>query len=298
MESELRASAAANNVTHQAKSVDVTDFGAKCSLEDAPPRDLTGKQPHLFVAGMAIAFIGSMCGIGGGLFTVPVLHFGFRMSLRRSVATSLCLVFATTSSATVAEMLSPSSAIVWPLVGCLMIGTLLGAQIGYPLSKRFNAHNLRGIFSIVIMFSAYRVLFGGAADDHSVEGSIRLTSAFYAAGAGFLGGFVSPILGIGGGLVTVPALLLGPSALTYQGMRACSMATAVVTSGRSLSLYWKERGIHQQAAIPLSLGAIVGAALGVTSVHQPGVITYARLMLGVILFFVSLRFAWAWWKGR
>ena len=40
--------------------------GTSCELADAPPRDLTGKAPLLFGAGFAIAFIGSMCGIGGG----------------------------------------------------------------------------------------------------------------------------------------------------------------------------------------------------------------------------------------
>lgn len=263
-----------------------------------PPRDLAGKRPLLFLAGLAIAFVGSMCGIGGGLFTVPVLHFGFKLNLRRSVATSLCLVFATTVAATGAELFQPANAIQWSIVGSLVVGTLVGAPIGYAASKRVNARNLRGAFSIVIMLSALRILFGGGADATSVEGAIRWTSALYAAGAGFFAGFVSPILGIGGGLVTVPALLLGPSTLTYQGVRACSMATAVVTSGRSLSLYWKEREIHAQAAAPLVTGAALGAVLGVNAVHHPDVIGYARMLLGVVLVVVSLRFAWAWWRTR
>jgi uncharacterized membrane protein YfcA len=175
---------------------------------------------------------------------------------------------------------------------------LVGAQLGYPVSKRFDTRNLRGLFSIVIAVAAVRILFAGA---HLVEPStepVTWQAITYAATAGFFGGFVSPILGIGGGLVMVPALLLGPSALSFAGVRACSMAAAIVTSGRSLTLYWKERSIHSQVAPPLALGAFIGALVGVGSVHQPGVIHYARVLLGLVLLFVSIRFALSWWKER
>jgi len=263
-----------------------------------PPTDRGGRAPLFFVIGLGIAFIGAMCGIGGGLFTVPILHFGFGLKLRRAVATSLLLVFATTSGATITEVASGNSAIQWPIVGCLALGILVGAQLGYPVSKRFDTHNLRGLFSIVIAIAAVRILFAGAHLIEPVTEPITGTAIAYAATAGFFGGFVSPILGIGGGLVMVPALLLGPSSLSFAGVRACSMAAGIVTSGRSLMLYWQERSIHPQVAPPLALGALAGAILGVSTVHQPGVIHYARILLGIVLVFVSVRFALSWWKER
>jgi len=257
-----------------------------------------GKRKHLLgFAGLLIGFVGAMCGIGGGLFAVPLLHFGMHLHLRRAVATSLGLVFATTVAATLAEVFSAESAIEWTKVGFLVIGVLIGAQLGFPVSKRFDARELRGVFSVVIAIAAIRVLFHGEVPD----GSDIVTGWWpnlYAGLVGFLGGFVSPILGIGGGLVMVPALLLGPSALGFAGARACSMAAAVVTSGRSLSMYWKEGSLHHEAAPYLSGGAFVGAILGVNFVHQPGVVGYARTLLGVVPIFVSVRFAVAWWKGH
>lgn len=257
-----------------------------------------GKRKHfLSFAGMLIGFIGAMCGIGGGLFAVPLLHFGLHLNLRRAVATSLGLVFATTVAATLAEVFSGHSAIEWTKVGFLVIGVLIGAQLGFPVSKRFDTRQLRGVFSVVIAFAALRILMSGDAPDgsHIVTG---WWPNLYAGLAGFLGGFASPILGIGGGLVMVPALLLGPSALGFAGVRACSMAAAVVTSGRSLSLYWKEGSLHHEAAPYFSGGAFVGAILGVKLIHQPGVVEHARTLLGFVLIFVSVRFALAWWNGR
>ncbi|MDF1801204.1 MAG: sulfite exporter TauE/SafE family protein [Planctomycetota bacterium] len=262
-----------------------------------PETDLTGRGMMLFFTGLAIAFVGAMCGIGGGLFAVPLLHFGFRMHLRRAVATSLCLVFATASAATIAEVLSGESEIHWGKVGFMTIGVLLGAQAGFPISKRFDTRQLRGVFSVVIFVAALRILFAGS-DGPMVAAPPGWWPNLYAGLAGFAAGFVSPILGIGGGLVMVPALLLGPSALGFAAVRACSMAAAAVTSLRSLSMYWKEGSIHHIAAPFLAAGALVGASLGVTMVHMPGVIDYARQLLGLVLIFVSYRFATAWWKGR
>ena len=262
-----------------------------------PEVDLEGRGWMLGILGLLIGFVGAMCGIGGGLFAVPLLHFGFKIHLRRSVATSLALVFATTTAATIAEVLSGESEIQWAKVGFMTLGILLGAQAGFPVSKRFGTRQLRGAFSIVILAAALRILV------HGDEPLVRTIQEgwwpnLYAGLAGFGAGFVSPILGIGGGLVMVPPLLLGPSGLGFAAVRASSMAAAVVTSGRSLTMYVKEGSLHHIAAPFLAGGAFVGAILGVTTVHLPGVVDYARSMLGLVLVFVSVRFAVAWWKGR
>ena len=263
--------------------------------------DLGKRGKFLVLVGFAIGFVSSMCGIGGGLFAVPLLHFGFKLHLRRAVATGLCLVFATASASTLTEiataMLGGESSVRWPTVACLACGALVGTQVGYPVSKRFDTRQLRGIFSVVIAIVAVRIL---TADGGSggLEGEASLYNYAYAVAAGFFGGFVSPILGIGGGLVMVPALLLGPSALGFAGARACALAAAVVTSGRSLSMYWKERSLHLKAAPLLGGGAFMGAIGGVNAVHVEGVVVVAKTMLGLVLIFVSIRFAVAFLRGK
>jgi uncharacterized membrane protein YfcA len=263
--------------------------------------DLGRRAKFLLIVGICIGFVSSMCGIGGGLFAVPLLHFGFKLNLRRAVATGLCLVFATTLASTLTEigsgLLGNPTAIRWPLVGCLALGALLGTQLGYPVSKRFDTRQLRGVFSIVIAVVAVRILTAETGLDLGASEATAGNFA-YAAVAGFFGGFVSPILGIGGGLVMVPALLLGPSALDFEGARSCALAAAVVTSGRSLSLYWKERTIHSKAAPLLGGGAFLGAIAGVNAVHMEGVIDIAKTMLGCVLIFVSIRFAFAYLRGK
>lgn len=84
----------------------------------------------LLLAGAAIAFIGALCGIGGGLFAVPMLHYLFKLDLRASVATALCLVAATAYSSTLTEVLREDSALELMVVGPLAVGRSSGRSSG------------------------------------------------------------------------------------------------------------------------------------------------------------------------
>ena len=95
-------------------------------------------RPLLILLGLAIAFVSSIAGIGGGLFTVPALYMIWRLPLERAVATSLMLVFANAAASTLSEGLRSDSAINWWCVGQAIPASLVGAQLGYYLSKRID----------------------------------------------------------------------------------------------------------------------------------------------------------------
>ncbi|MAE29776.1 MAG: sulfite exporter TauE/SafE family protein [Planctomycetota bacterium] len=253
--------------------------------------------------GCAIAFVSSLCGIGGGLFTVPLLHFGFRVPLRYAVATSLVLVAASTSMATLTEALQADSSLNLPLILSLICGALAGTQVGYRVSNALDTQLLRKVFVVVLFGVGLRILLPQLSHPETAAPSgssaLDITSYAYGLVVGLAGGFLSPILGIGGGLVFVPALLLGLPILEFEGARACSMAVSMVTAIRSLILYSRERCVLLQAAFWLGSGAAVGAGLAVLLFHQmAGVRAAAQPLLGLILWFVASRFALDAWRNR
>ncbi len=243
----------------------------------------------LLPSGFLIAFVCSMCGIGGGLFAVPLLHLGYRMELRRAVATSLALVFVTAVAATIAEALHEQSALDPRLAAFLILGVVFGVEVGFRVGRRLNVRALELTFSIAALGAGLRMLFAGKAVPRVewLEGG-WLWLAGVAIGA--VGGFVAPLLGIGGGLVFVPALFFAAPALGFSGARAVSLAAGIVASAQSLYLYWRAREVEWVQAKPLAIGALAGAVVGVETVHLPGVVDAARVMLGLLLCFVALRF--------
>ncbi len=85
--------------------------------------------------------------------------------------------------------------------------------------------------------------------------------------AGFVGGFLSGLLGIGGGLVFVPVLIsvgqfgLIKSLETIQVVIATSLFTTILTSSASLYQHKKNNNVSFKTAIPLLIGATISALI-------------------------------------
>lgn len=236
--------------------------------------------------------MGAVCGIGGGLFAVPLLHYGFKLPLRRAVATGLCLVCATAFASTTAELLHEESALLWEVVLPLIGGALVGAQFGFILSKYVNERALKGVFTILLFAIGLRMLLSMSvpAAAQEAEISFGLGVAAGIAGLGIMAGTLSPLLGIGGGLIVVPALLLTMPEIGGNGARAASLGIACVTSVRSIQLYMKERSVDLAVAPWIASGALTGAALGVQFAHMPGASALGQRVFGVILLVTAVRF--------
>ena len=108
---------------------------------------------------------------------------------------------------------------------------------------------------------------------------------------GLGGGFLAPLLGVGGGILVIPMLFLTIPDMSYLEARAASMAMSVVNAGQSVWLHVRDGRVDFRAAAPYALLAVVGALVGTWLVHLPGWGEVARIALTVILVFVAARFA-------
>ena len=237
-----------------------------------------------------IASLGAICGVGGGLLSTPILHYGFSFDLRRAIATSLALVSATALSATVAEALRSDSAIPWTIVASIVPTALLGAQLGVRYGERISVRALKSIFCVALAIVGLRMLLQ---DGQAAAQLGYMPSAMEHVLAALLGlgaGFVVPVLGIGGGMLMVPGMLLLVPALGYLGARGTSLAVASFTATRSAFLYWRSGRLDVEAGRWIAAGALLGAFIGVQLVHLRPVAAVGQILLAVILLVSGLRF--------
>ncbi|MEM1046527.1 MAG: sulfite exporter TauE/SafE family protein [Pseudomonadota bacterium] len=100
--------------------------------------------------GMAIGFLGSVLGIGGGFIMVPALIYLLRVPTTIVVGTSLVQILFTMAVAAVLHSISNQSVdIVLALV--LMVGGVIGAQFGARLGQRLRGEQLRALLAVLVL---------------------------------------------------------------------------------------------------------------------------------------------------
>lgn len=105
--------------------------------------------------GVAIGFVGSLLGIGGGFILVPALVYILRMPGNMVIGTSLLQVVAMMAVTTILHAVSSQSVDIL-LAFCLMVGGVVGAQFGASAGKYLRGEQLRALLAILVLAVAIR----------------------------------------------------------------------------------------------------------------------------------------------
>ncbi len=239
----------------------------------------------LFLVSLAAAGFGGMLGMAGGIFVVPALVLLFGTGMRHAVGASLVSVIAC-SSGSAAHFLDHRLTNV-RLAILLEVGTTLGALTGVFLSGVFPTPVLYFLFAAILFVSAEQMLRKRRAERAGGPAALKpdrwaekwgLNSSFpgpgpaeetpYRVARVWLGmvlmygaGTVSALLGIGSGVLKVPAM---DSALRLpiRVSSATSNFMIGVTAAASAGIYFFRGDIVPEIAAPVALGAVCGAFLG------------------------------------
>lgn len=263
--------------------------------ESAPlPR---GRSASALGLWLVASTLGTLCGIGGGIFATPIQHYVCRIPLPRAISASLVLVLVMTLVATGVEALRSDGALDWTVVALLLAGSIPGAQLGYAWSKRASVRVLKAAFAVLLSAAALRTatLSGGSALEAHRNVELDALEAAVTVLIGLGGGFLAPLLGVGGGILVIPALFLWLPDMSYLEARAASMAMSVVNAGQSVALHVRDGRVDLRSTAPMAAIAVFGALAGAWLVHLPGWSEVARLALTTVLLFVAARFAWDVW---
>jgi uncharacterized membrane protein YfcA len=228
------------------------------------PRNL----PLAFGAGAIIGALGGLIGLGGAEFRLPLLIGMFRFAALEAVilnkATSLVVVAAALPfrAGTVPFGLITAN---WPIVLNLLAGSLLGAWVGAGWATRLKSETLYKVIAVLLLAIAGVLVFG---HDASAGQSLLAGTAQLVAGvvAGFVIGVVASLLGVAGGELLIPTLvLLFGADIKLAG--SLSLAVSLPTMLVGFTRYSRDRSFsvlgHNRAfLLVMAVGSIVGAFIG------------------------------------
>jgi len=163
------------------------------------------KQRALILMGFGIGagLLSGMFGLGGGIIIVPGLMFALGMDQRRAHGTSLAGVFLISLSSFFSYWTHDH--IDWPVVLWLSIGSVAGSLVGAELLNRLSKRTLTLAFIGILVIAGIRMFFK---IDAAGEMILNAPTAAWLVAIGLVVGALAGMLGIGGGLMTVPILVI------------------------------------------------------------------------------------------
>ena len=210
------------------------------------------------VLGVVAGFIGGLFGVGGGLLIVPGLVLWLHYEQRRASATSLAAIVA--SSAAAMGRFAADGSVEFDTAVVLFIGAGIGAVAGARLAGRIPNYWLARGFVLIVIVSALRLALAGGGDpaDALVSGAGEPVSLVT---VGLLAGVLSATLGVGGGVVFVPALvtLLG---LEQQVAQGTSLAVILPTVLVGTAIHARAGRVDWDIAVTAGAGGVLGGIAG------------------------------------
>jgi uncharacterized protein len=111
----------------------------------------------------------------------------------------------------------------------------------------------------------------------------------FATGIGLIAGFLSGLLGVGGGVIMVP--LLVAIGLSQHKAHATSLAAIVLIASAAAVPFALEGRVSVAAAVLLAAGSLVGAPIGARLMAKTPEATL-KIAFGIFMIAVSARFLW------
>jgi uncharacterized membrane protein YfcA len=258
----------------------------------------------VFGAGALAGGLGALLGIGGGVFLVPFFTLALNFPFTTAAAISLTTVIATSSAVSAGR--TGKQLINMRLGMVLEVATVAGSLLGAVTAQHLGQATLEKAFGVVaaivamIMVSRMRtrnVMLDPAADPGLLGGryhedesggvvTYRVRRMPVALVASFIAGNVSSLLGIGGGVIKVPAL----NAWCGVPLRAAAATSAFmigVTATSGAVVYYG----HGQLNAPLAAAAVLGVQAGSWGGLHLGARTqvkWLKLLMAVVLLVVSV----------
>lgn len=238
---------------------------------------------------MAIGVLSGLFGIGGGALAVPGLLW-LGLAQHAAHATSLAAIVLTAAAALVPFALDGA---VQPVAaGVLAAGALIGAYGSAGLMHRVPETLLRQVFIVFLILLAVRMLVGVETEAGAAVSldALRLVAL---AAVGLATGVLSALLGVGGGLLLIPALVLG-FGLPQHAAEGTSLAVIVPTALLGAARHTRRGYTQWRMGLTVGAGGIVGGVAGaMLALVLPGLLL--QRLFAAFLLAMAVRL---WLHGR
>lgn len=256
------------------------------------------------LVGLVAGGVGGLAGLGGSIIMIPALamFWGYDDREQRNehhvyMAAAMCVnvIVALSSSVLHAKKRAARADLLRVLIPTMVLGMIAGVWL-----SRFSAGkwSLWAFAGFIWMYCIYNIISSirklpDYPDDNPTPSPIKIATV------GLSVGVISGYLGIGGGILLVPLLSLTKLPLRHAIAGSAGAMWVASIMGAGMKLYTLpgielSDGTHLRVmdavwfAIPMGLGALVGAYLGAMLAHKLK-LPHLKLAIALILAIASVK---------
>lgn len=233
--------------------------------------------------GLLVGFVMSVTGAGGAILSLPLLVIFLHLGVREAAPIGL---LAASVAAGFASLMGLKEGIVrYKAAALLAIMGIIMSPIGVVLAHQVSSNFLQGLFICVLLFVAWNALITSKQAHHPQESLFEHQAApceinpstsklFWTASCtkrllltGSVAGFLSGLLGVGGGFVVVPSMQK-ISNLETRMIIATSLTMTALVSLVGVISYAGYSAINWAVAVPFVSASFFGSLLGRTYANK------------------------------
>lgn len=221
-----------------------------------------------FAGGAGIGALGGLIGLGGAEFRLPLLIGTFGFEALAAVILNKAMSLVVVASALPFRMSAvPLDEMVrnWGIIANLLAGSLLGAWLGAGWATQLASRTLFRVIAVLLVAIAL-VLMTLHDPDGGQAALAGMMLVIAGVAAGFVIGVVASLLGVAGGELLIPTLvLLFGTDIKLAG--SLSLAISLPTMLVGFARYSRDRsfavlGENKAFVLAMALGSLIGAFIG------------------------------------
>lgn len=226
--------------------------------------------------GVLVGILMGLTGAGGGILSVPLLVFFLGLPIAKAAPIALCAVALASSIGAILGL--RNKILRYKAAGFMAIFGLALSPLGLWVAPQIPNAPLQILFSLILLYVAIRLLSQARNELKGIPepnrkpppclinpaiGKLQWTMPCARALtlSGSLAGFLSGLLGVGGGFIIVPALKRYTD-LPVKSIVATSLGVLAIVTGGGAIFSAASGNLNLIVAAPFSLAALVGLLFG------------------------------------
>ncbi len=260
----------------------------------------------LVVFGAFIGLLGSVMGVGGGVFIVPLLVLVFNIPIQNAIAVSLISIIATSSAV---ASVNVEKGLANVRLGIVMELTMAAGSIAGALLMSHLPTKIVSLAFSIFLFPVSASMYLKSrkkivVSNFKQERTSPIGGTFFDPASGqnisykaermplailfsFFAGALSGLLGLGGGVVQVPVMNI-LCKIPIKAAAATSNFMIGVSAAASALIFYKKGYVISDISFYVSLGTLFGSFLGMKFLYKAKS-EKIQTLFSVLIFIVAIR---------